>query len=107
MSYSLFLDDERWPPHDGRQWLVARSFSFAMAIVQTHGLPSYISFDHDLGLGKTGYDFAKWLAEYCLDNDSPPDFDYYVHSQNPIGAESIRSVVDNLKRHFALHNKIV
>lgn len=28
--------------------------------------PDWICFDHDLGEGKTGYDCAKWLINYCM-----------------------------------------
>jgi hypothetical protein len=95
--YDLFLDDERDPPRDGRNWTVVRNVADARAVVVTRGLPGRLSFDHDLGEGGTGHDFAKWLVEHCLDRDLAPDFDFYVHSQNPVGAENIRSLLDGFK----------
>jgi len=49
MTYRMFLDDERDPPEDGQDWLVFRSSSHAIGFMMIHGLPDFISFDHDLG----------------------------------------------------------
>lgn len=78
--------------------------------ITNHGLPDGICFDHDLSdehydvhnntdltleeyyqtddREMTGYDCAKWLVEYCLDNDKdiPP---YGIQSANPAGKENI------------------
>ena len=41
---------------------------FEKYIIQ-NGLPDFISFDNDLGIGNgEGYDCAKWLVEYCMDH---------------------------------------
>lgn len=60
-----------------------------------------ISFDHDLGdfIGSeefTGYDCAKALIDYCIDNskDLPT---CYVHSSNLVGANNIKKLIDNFK----------
>jgi len=92
--YRLFLDDERDPPSDGQEWIVVRTFDAAIAYVAANGMPGFISFDHDLGEEKTGYDFAKWLVDWLEENHIPPEFDYYVHSQNPVGAANIESYLD-------------
>lgn len=97
---NLFLDDERDPPRDGRTWVVARSYGDAVRSVIAHGMPDYISFDHDLGYesgdtpGKTGYDFAKWLTEYAMDNELDfSNFEFFVHSQNPVGKNNIERLL--------------
>lgn len=98
MIYSLFLDDERMPPEKKQKgkWLIVRNFDDAKSAVLKRGFPSFISFDHDLGTGATGYDFAKWLVEYDMDtNTMPEDFEFYVHSQNPIGAANIRNYLNS------------
>lgn len=95
--FDLFLDDERDPPDDGRSWTVVRTVAEAVAAVMAKGLPRHISFDHDLGEGGSGHDFAKWLVGHCLDEDLTPDFDFYVHSQNPVGAANIRALLDGFK----------
>jgi hypothetical protein len=102
MNWKLFLDDERFPPDNGDEWLIARNFNEALLLVLDHGLPSYISFDHDLGQELSGYDFAKWFADYVIlnDKDLPETFDYYVHSMNPVGAENIRKYMENFFEHY-------
>uniref|UniRef100_A0AAU8HY45 Cyclic-phosphate processing Receiver domain-containing protein n=1 Tax=Rhizobium phage LG08 TaxID=3129229 RepID=A0AAU8HY45_9CAUD len=58
---------------------------------------SYISFDHDLGIGKNGYDAAKILVETDMSCDGKylsEDFDFYVHSQNPIGKKNIETFMN-------------
>lgn len=96
MTYKLFIDDERFPADYDDEWVIARNFEDAVWYVEARGKPRFISFDHDLGMlgsGKTGYDFAKWFVEYCLDNytanDILPDFGFAVHSMNPVGARNI------------------
>jgi len=103
--YKLFLDDERYPS-DKSHWIIARNFDDAVWYVENYGLPAFISFDHDLGhpQNRTGMDFAKWLCDWIMDNDKSIDvsisFDYYVHSQNPVGAENIRHYMENFLNYF-------
>lgn len=104
--YDLFLDDERDPPQDGRPWIVVRKVADAIAVVRARGLPRNISFDHDLGEGVTGHDFAKWLVEHCLDARLSPDFAFYVHSQNPIGAENIRKLIERFKIEYGASSEL-
>ena len=96
MTYKMFLDDERFPPNDGAEWLIARSSQEAIDLVETYGIPRFISFDHDLGGDDTSRNFIFWLSDYMLDNEfsfAGRDFDFYVHSQNPIGAQWIRGTM--------------
>lgn len=124
MSYRLFLDDERLPKNVTwielplGPWFVVRNYNDFVNIIKEKGLPEFVSFDHDLGKEhydkanwlkfaekdystvkeKTGYDCAKWLVEYCMDNNKPfPQ--YTVHSLNPIGKDNILSFVDNFIKH--------
>jgi len=94
MTYKLYLDDERNPPIDG--FLIARSFKEARNLLIRDGFPTFISFDHDLGEGGTGYDFAKYLIEFDLNHDCmPKDFSFAVHSENPVGKENIEYVLNS------------
>ena len=95
----LFLDDERAPPNDGNNWHIVRNFSEFKNHIDKNGLPEFISFDHDLGSDfRTGFHCARYLIEYCLDNKlNFNNFDYYVHSQNPIGKANIIGLVENAK----------
>ncbi len=87
------------------------------------GIPDVISFDHDLAYEhytpekywsdydeskkyqesqeyteKTGYDCAKWLVEYLEDNKVlMPEI--YIHSANPVGADNIKYLLQNYKKH--------
>ena len=93
MTYKLFLDDER-NPVSPTEWKIARSFEEACRLFEEYGAPSFISFDHDLGQDKSGYDYAKWLVDKDQDESWPTEeFDFYVHSQNPIGKENIEGLL--------------
>jgi hypothetical protein len=112
----LFLDDIRFP----RQviwvalplgpWEIVRSYDEFVAHIKEHGVPAFVTFDHDLSVDhylpevdpstyieKTGRDCATWLVEYCLDTNNPIP-EYQVHSMNPVGAENIRSVMESGRR---------
>lgn len=126
MSYKLFLDDIRlpeqvkWVELPLGPWIIVRNYDEFVKHIIKNGLPSYIAFDHDLAdehyrpsmynkdghytnyytdgtfKEKTGYDCAKWLIEYCMNNNRIfPE--YEVHSMNPIGKINIRSIVENFK----------
>lgn len=112
MRYKLFLDDERYPATNDEDWRIVRNYHDAVWYIRTYGIPYHISFDHDLSYEHylhdwndlhskpkefTGYDFAKWFCDYVLENDLdlPEGFCYYVHSMNPIGAENIRTYMEN------------
>ncbi len=95
MIFRLFLDDLREPPCDGQLWWIARSFEEAVNAVRDMGMPSFVSFDHDLGVGKTGYDFAHWLVQRDLNGHKlPVDFVYAIHSANPVGVYNIKGLLD-------------
>ncbi len=105
--WKLFLDDERWPKTDG--WVIARSSLDAIELVKQRGMPTEIAFDHDLGfafdddLGEyfdTTMKFIWWVIDNHYDHDLeiPVGFKYTVHSQNPIGAANIKSLMDGFLR---------
>lgn len=97
--YNIFLDDERFPSSkDKKDYNIVRNYEEFVDLINTFGLPKYISFDHDLGERETGYDCAKFLVEYCLDNNNKPNFEFYVHSQNPVGKENITKLLNNFKK---------
>ena len=52
-----------------------------------------LDFDHDLGLGKTGYDVAK----YIIENDIAIE-GFKVHSMNPVGVSNIRQLLTHYNR---------
>ena len=86
----IFLDDERTPRVEQFDVIVRSAEEFKQVIANASTLITYISFDHDLGLGENGYDCAKFLVEYDLDHQVLcKDFEYNVHSANPVGSVNI------------------
>lgn len=94
-SVKLYIDDIRVPKTDGN-WIILRTSDEAIEYVKKHGLPNFVSLDHDLGGDDTVMIFLKWLIEYDLDNDIIPiEFEYNVHSANPVGILNITGLLDN------------
>lgn len=99
MRWKLFLDDIR--PVD-KGFILAISMNEAIRLIDTNGFPSFISFDHDLGDNvPTGKDFVNLICEKVLDGAwlIPTDFQFQVHSDNTVGAENIRCLLNNLLKH--------
>ena len=127
MSYRLFLDDIRnpadvkWIQLPLAPWVIVRKYEDCVKVIEQRGLPEFITFDHDLAdvhyeifakflkgaasydelyancKEKTGYHCAKWLVDYCLDNDKKlPTF--VVHSMNSVGSQNITSLLNNFKK---------
>lgn len=130
MSYHLFLDDERspkdvtWKLLPSGPWAVVRSYKEFVDYINENGVPSFVTFDHDLadfhygvmleenkyeyddgdmkktfdyGPEKTGFDCAKWLVDHChLNGVEFPS--YEIHSMNPIGAKRIADYINDAKR---------
>lgn len=100
MRKNLFIDDIRNPPENQADWSIVRSYDDTIAYMKSMGCPEFISFDHDLGdrNAKTGYDVVKWMVERDLDTNGefiPIDFNFTVHSANPVGAKNIQILLDN------------
>lgn len=115
MTWNLFIDDERsledvtWAPWQVREkyrneeWVIARgAYQVYQEISKRDEFPSFISFDHDLGeYSDTGYDIVKELINRDIGRwvKIPKDFDFYVHSQNPIGKANIEGLLNNYLEH--------
>lgn len=130
---NLYLDDCRLPTessfftkdhdYDKLEWVIATSYDeFVKIVIEYYDingvLPNVISFDHDLADShyetvsiidyekyeeKTGFHAAKWLTEFCMEKkiDLPT---CKIHSMNSVGAENIRSYLNNFKK-FQLSEK--
>lgn len=106
-----------------KEWELVRSYKEFVKWISKNGMPDFISFDHDLAdihdttyhlttddekskewqdpqlhIEKTGYDCAKWLVDYCLDNnyDCPK---FYCHSMNPVGREKINGLLEQFSNY--------
>jgi hypothetical protein len=98
--YNLYLDDIRNPPAD-RDWLVCRSSQEALDRIVEVGMPSFFSFDHDLGEDDTTMVFLRRLVNEVWDGVSVPP-DYVIHSANPVGVQNIRSFMDSWRKSMSL-----
>lgn len=100
MSYKLFIDDERYPVTN--DWIIVRSSREAIDVVKALGCPTEISFDHDLGGDDTSIVFIKEFIEMVMDKkiSIPNDFEYSIHSQNPIGRDNIKSLLSSFFNSF-------
>jgi hypothetical protein len=104
-------------------WEVVRNYDAFVKIIQEKGMPEIISFDHDLAdehynpdlygsetynevynnfVFKTGFDCAKWLIEYCMDNNKELPAVILIHSMNPAGSANIKSLFDSYRKSLKL-----
>lgn len=111
----LWLDDVRDPFDTKINWLVFSPIEQPFEVVWVkkyhefvdwitrNGLPDAICFDHDLSdihinkstyIEKTGYDTAKWLVGYCIDNNKQIPL-YNIQSANPVGKKNIDDLLKN------------
>lgn len=105
-DWSMFIDDERVPGKDvSESVVIVRSSQEAIDFcTAVKSLPKNIMFDHDLGGDDTSMRFIRWMMDQLLED--PPlfklreDFTFSVHSQNPIGSENIKSLMDQLIKHL-------
>ena len=90
----VYLDDLRDAPSP--EYKVIRSYDEFVDYFMSVGNMTrmhIVSFDHDLGPGKNGYDCAKWLVNWCMEHGYGVPT-YTIHSANPVGAENIKSVFE-------------
>ncbi len=89
--------------------------------ITENGLPTGICFDHDLSdfqalqsghpelmddvswpeTEKTGMDCAKWLTDYCMDNNEELPL-WNIQSANPVGAKNIRSWLTQFEKEHVI-----
>ena len=128
--YNLFLDDFRQPSdafnytynpiYNKLEWQVVINYDQFVEKIEYYFdlygiLPSVISFDHDLAdvhynhqtdipyddmKEKTGYHCAKWLVDFCMDNNLDLPAEYYAHSMNTVGRRNILGYLDNYKKFY-------
>jgi len=85
---SLFVDDERTANHN---FIRAYDYDDAIQTMEEYDV-QIISLDHDLGLGKTGYDITKWMVE----NDYWPKV-IIIHTANPVGSQNMIQLLEHYK----------
>ena len=99
-------------------WIICRNYPSFVQCIKERGVPTFVSFDHDLAdehlmIGTeqelmwedyyrtdnremTGYDCAKWLADYCKEHSFPLP-KWAVHSMNPVGRQNIKQYLSRFK----------
>jgi len=99
----LWLDDIRPMPRGFSYW--AKTGSQAIELLMT-GKVEFISFDHDLGHGLTGYDVAKYIEECAFRGEIPP-LKWRIHSANPVGRRNIQQAMLNAEKYWneVLHDE--
>ena len=103
-KFGLWLDDER-SPHNGflekvDSYFVATSYEDAIFYLASFTDDDnyedlYVSFDHDLGEEKSGYDFAKYILEHSIAIGG-----FSIHSMNPVGAKNIYQLLTHYGYQF-------
>lgn len=112
MQYVPEFDEDR----DNVVWV--KNYDDFVDWIEENGLPYIIAFDHDLGEDEakervlfgmnkkkariikkgtpSGFDAAKWLVDYCIDNDLDlPKWD--IQSANPVGRDNINGILSNYR----------
>ena len=94
LMYRMYIDDIRSPKGDFH--IIARSSKDAITDMETQGCPVFISFDHDLGGNDTAMEVVKYMVNRDLDNPGfiPLDFQFFVHSANPVGAANLQGYLN-------------
>jgi len=110
MKTLIWLDDMRDPTDARMDWLAyspigkeveviwLKNYSQFKNWILKNGMPDGICFDHDLGEDTpSGYECAKWLVNYCLDNNVAPPV-WSSQSANPVGKANINRLLRNFLR---------
>ena len=92
----LWLDDER--PMPDHYDVHVKTAEEAIEALKTK-LVTHISFDHDLGQEKTGYDVAKYIEKRAWQGILPR-VKWEVHTQNPVGRDNITNAMRNADRYW-------
>ncbi len=101
MTWQLHLDDQWDDPEvpfrrPDKDFVPAKSTGEAIVLIEGKGqLPSFISFDHDLGGDDNSIMLINWMINNYYSHKVP---DYTVHSANPVGKENIISKMESWRK---------
>ena len=105
----LFIDDIRSAPDDS--WITVRNSEEAIHFIEQNGISDVISFDHDLGGDDTSMKIVNAIVEMVLDGKTsfPDNVIFFVHSDNPVGAENIVEAILGFMGHLDIEykNKVI
>lgn len=117
---SMRLPSKHVAKYSQEKWVIVKDYQQFVEYIKLHGLPDIVSFDHDLAdehyagyithaqdwedyylndsREMTGYDAAKWLCEYCTENNKKLPI-YFIHTMNNVGHKNIQSYLNNYEKH--------
>lgn len=95
MGIKIWLDDIRPMPKDFDIWC---HDALEIKLYLNDDI-DFVSFDHDLGVGLTGYDVAKLIESMAYYGTIKP-FKWAIHSANPVGRKNIEQAMKSAERFF-------
>ena len=102
LEIKIWLDDIRPMPIDqGYNVHITKAYIMYLFVKKFGSKITFISFDHDLGTEKTGYDIAKEIEAQAQIGIKPPD--YEIHSANPVGRKNIMEAMVSAERLYNLY----
>lgn len=94
----IYLDDIRFPAHGEGVTIIRNYNDFAFTWIHNKQNITSISFDHDLGTARSGYD-AICMVEYDYHMGIVShDIELNCHSANTSGADRIRQAIDSINK---------
>jgi hypothetical protein len=95
----IYFDDKREKPYDMWDATLVRDYETMIWTLKNFWEDiTEISFDHDLGTEKTGYDVIKWIEEKVKLNGWIVNFDMKIHSANPVGRRNMEGGIVSIKQ---------
>lgn len=108
-NLKVFLDDLRvptdiYPNAKEGEWTVIRTMDDFKTFIDKFGVPSFVSFDNDLGGEEEGKGLVKWMVfDKMLDIT---DMEFTVHSANSSGVrEYMTGTLNNWKKELQTYKK--
>jgi len=96
-TYVNHKDGNRWNNNiNNLEWSTNAENLTSESVIKHETNKNYIDrfFIPEPFIEKTGYDSAKWLVDFCINNNLELP-NYLCHSQNPVGKENILKYLDN------------
>lgn len=101
---SYYIPKEEITPYLLTNWTIIRNYQDFVAYISENGIPSVISFDHDLGINldnteaESGYDAVKYIVDLIIEQEPRVLPQVLCHSQNPVGKTNILSYWNNFMK---------
>ncbi|MGJ8652804.1 MAG: cyclic-phosphate processing receiver domain-containing protein [Opitutaceae bacterium] len=103
-TYALYLDDCRYPPRTGDDWVLVRTVHAMRDLLEERGIPALASFDYELGLTDSAHDGGDAVMSFLDflivsgDKDAPVELEVRLHTSSGYGEAQMAQM---LKEHAA------